>query len=187
MGSLRESSTESLDRIHTFSLKNSNPNVANPRHSQSVVDSQFTLREHKGLSVYQNFGAETSSSAAFDSCSLRKIDLPVAATKKIEETKATCLQKYVQEADLFEGKEKGQPHKNLYVEEAVKVLQSLIIQADPLLQELASIVKEFEDKSRKSAIDRDQEMIKKYGQVDFKDRRKRLKISFSSLKEVSNI
>ena len=53
--------------------------------------------------------------------------------------------------------------RNVYVEESVKVLESLIIQADPLLQELASIVKEFEDKSQKSAIDRDQDMIKKYG------------------------
>ena len=52
---------------------------------------------------------------------------------------------------------------NVYVEESVKVLESLIIKADPLLQELASIVKEFEDKSQKSAIDRDQDMIKKYG------------------------
>ena len=53
--------------------------------------------------------------------------------------------------------------RNVYVEESVKVLESLIIQADPLLQELASIVKEFEDKAHQSAIDRDQDMIKKYG------------------------
>ena len=75
----------------------------------------------------------------------------------------------------------AQGNRNVYVEECVKVLESLIIKADPLLQELASIVKEFEDKSQKSAMDRDQEMIKKYGQSDFRDRRKRLKISFSTL------
>ena len=45
--------------------------------------------------------------------------------------------------------------KNVYVEESVKVLEQLILKADPLLQELASIVKEFEDKSQKSAILRD--------------------------------
>ena len=45
--------------------------------------------------------------------------------------------------------------KNIYVEESVKVLEQLILKADPLLQELASIVKEFEDKSQKSAILRD--------------------------------
>ena len=67
------------------------------------------------------------------------------------------------------------------------MLESLIIQADPLLQELASIVKEFEDKSQKAAIDRDQEMIKKYGQRDFKDMRRRLKISFTSLQELVNL
>lgn len=75
----------------------------------------------------------------------------------------------------------------MYVEESVKVLESLIIKADPLLQELASIVKEFEDKSQKSAIDRDQDMIKKYGQFDFRDRRKRLKISFTTMQELINI
>lgn len=48
-------------------------------------------------------------------------------------------------------------------------------------------MKEFEDKSQKSAIDRDQDMIKKYGQIDFRDRRKRLKISFTTLKELVNI
>lgn len=30
-------------------------------------------------------------------------------------------------------------------------------------------------------------MIKKYGQIDFRDRRKRLKISFTTLKELVNI
>ena len=45
--------------------------------------------------------------------------------------------------------------KNIYVEESVKVLEQLILKADPLLQELASIVKEFEDKSQKSATLRD--------------------------------
>ena len=79
---------------------------------------------------------------------------------------------YVEEGDLFEGNQQPSMKQsvkqqtavmNVYVEESVKVLESLIIQADPLLQELASIVKEFEDKSQMSALDRDQDMIKKYG------------------------
>ena len=45
--------------------------------------------------------------------------------------------------------------KNIYVEEAVKVLEQIILNVDPLLQKLASIIKEFEDKSEKSAEVRD--------------------------------
>ena len=45
--------------------------------------------------------------------------------------------------------------KNIYVEEAVKVLEQIILNVDPLLQKLASIIKEFEDKSEKSAEARD--------------------------------
>ena len=56
---------------------------------------------------------------------------------------------------LADARQQNLMARNVYVEESVKVLESLIIQADPLLQELASIVKEFEDKSQKSAIDRD--------------------------------
>ena len=75
-------------------------------------------------------------------------------------------------------------NKNLYVEESVKVLEQIILKADPLLQELASIVKEFEDKSDVPALIRDQELIKKYGQSNYRDKRRRLRISFSSLKEL---
>ena len=45
----------------------------------------------------------------------------------------------------------------------MKVLEQIILKADPLLQELASIVKEFEDKSDVPAMVREQDLIKKYG------------------------
>ena len=112
------------------------------------------------------------------------------SSASLEESKSV-LKAYADDANLQQVKvpmaDARHLARNVYVEESVKVLESLIIQADPLLQELASIVKEFEDKSQKSAIDRDQDMIKKYGQVDFRDRRKRLKISFTTLKELVNI
>ncbi len=93
------------------------------------------------------------------------------ASKQENSSLVDTLQKFVGDVDLYESatqeaKEKienaagqhntgggvytsgaPQPTRNVYVEESVKVLEALIIQADPLLQELASIVKEFEDKS----------------------------------------
>ena len=62
------------------------------------------------------------------------------------------MKEYVQEADPEMDQNKRpsvipNQNRNVYIEESVKVLESLIIKADPLLQELASIVKEFEDKS----------------------------------------
>ena len=52
---------------------------------------------------------------------------------------------------------------------------------------MASIVKEFDDFSQQPASHRDQELVEKYGQAEMKDRRRRLNISFQTLKELMDI
>ena len=48
-------------------------------------------------------------------------------------------------------------------------------------------MKEFEDKSNIPALTRDQELIKKYGQANYRDKRRRLRISFTTLKELQKL
>ena len=45
--------------------------------------------------------------------------------------------------------------KTYYVEESVKILEGIILKADPILTELASKVKQFDRVSKLSAKDRE--------------------------------
>jgi len=75
-------------------------------------------------------------------------------------------------------------NKTVYVEESIKVLEAIIMQADPVLTELASQVKEFDTMNKKSAAERDNDLLKRYGSAGFREQRSRLNISFSSEKDL---
>ena len=53
------------------------------------------------------------------------------------------------------------------MEESVRILENIIMKADPILSELASKVKEFEKISKQSAVEREQLLMEKYGEQDF--------------------
>ena len=53
--------------------------------------------------------------------------------------------------------------KTYYVEESVKIIENIIMKADPILSELASKVKQFEKVTATNAKDRESNLIHKYG------------------------
>ena len=53
--------------------------------------------------------------------------------------------------DKNKNEEGGGPNKAFYVEESVKILEGIIMKADPILSELVSKVKQFEKVSKISA------------------------------------
>lgn len=63
------------------------------------------------------------------------------------------------------------------------MLQSIILKADPVLNELCSLIKEFQQISRVNAEQRDKDLLKKYG-TNFRAQRKKLKISFQQEREL---
>lgn len=69
-------------------------------------------------------------------------------------------------------------NKAFYIGESIKVLQSIILKADPVLNELCSLVKDFQQISKATAEQRDRDLLKKYGN-NFKAYRKKLMISFT--------
>lgn len=114
--SCRDSSTESLDRIHTFSLKSSSNQLQNARHSQSATETNISAADKlkKPKSVYEKVGPETSTFGipheSLTGLKVNKIEgtLLTMTTQNNNETQkesglSTSLQKYVQEADLFDG------------------------------------------------------------------------------------
>ena len=99
----RESSTESLDRIHTFNLKNS----AGRRLSESstvINGSETTYNKSSGAAgVYKNLGPETSNTIALGSM----VDgLSIATStaakklKQIEEENKSPHRAYTEDANL---------------------------------------------------------------------------------------
>ena len=99
----RESSTESLDRIHTFNLKNS----AGRRLSESstvINGSETTYNKSSGAAgVYKNLGPETSNTIALGS----KVDgLSIATStaanklKQIDEENKSPHRAYTEDANL---------------------------------------------------------------------------------------
>ena len=118
--SCRDSSTESLDRIHTFSLKTSANQLQNARHSQSVTETSISAADKlkKPKSVYEKVGPETSTfGQPLESLTGLKVNRIEGKQHVLTTTKttqnndemqkqgllSTSLQKYVQEADLFDG------------------------------------------------------------------------------------
>lgn len=76
-----------------------------------------------------------------------------------------------------------------YMEEQVKMLSEIISQAEPILNELASQVYQFQKLATKkqSSRQRDTELFERYGKEDFMAERDKLNISFHHLKEVEQI
>lgn len=70
-----------------------------------------------------------------------------------------------------------------YVEEQVKIIGDIIKKADPILTELVSKVKQFDKINKKSAQERDNELIYKYGD-DFLEQKKKLNVSFHTEDEI---
>lgn len=58
-------------------------------------------------------------------------------------------------------------NKTYYVEESVKILENIILKADPILSELASKVKQFEKIHKMTAAERDQDILDKYGPEEY--------------------
>lgn len=83
-----------------------------------------------------------------------------------------------QEVEQPELSQHGGALKAFYVGESIKVLQSIILKADPILNELCSMIKEFQQVSKTNAEQRDRDLLKKYG-TNFKAQRKKLKVSFT--------
>lgn len=60
------------------------------------------------------------------------------------------------------------------------------MRADPILSELASLVKQFDRVSKQNAKDRDSILRDKYGKEEYTEQRKKLNISFNSEEEVES-
>jgi hypothetical protein len=59
--------------------------------------------------------------------------------------------------------EKLPSNKTVYIEEQVKVLERVILAADPLLSELTTMLQDFQQIAKKPALQRDIDLQKKYG------------------------
>jgi hypothetical protein len=53
--------------------------------------------------------------------------------------------------------------KTYYVEESVKILENIIMKADPILTELCSKVGQFDKINKMNAKEREQHLMDKYG------------------------
>ncbi len=78
------------------------------------------------------------------------------------------------------------PQKTIYVEESVKVLEKVILEADPILTELSNHIKDFEQINKKSASSREADFKTKYG-AQAKDYRRKLNISFSKQSDLDDL
>ena len=93
----RDNSNESLERIHTFSLKNS--------------------------------FSKTNTALEKDS-----------STSNMKPLLKSTLEK-IPNLQLNKGSTLENPHKTYYVEESVRIIENIIMKADPILSELATKVK----------------------------------------------
>lgn len=73
--------------------------------------------------------------------------------------------------------------KTVYFEEQVRVLEKTVLEADPILSELAALLADFERVSKQPAKRRDLDLQRKYG-LSAKDYRRKLHISFSEEREL---
>jgi len=69
----------------------------------------------------------------------------------------------------------------------VKILENIIMKADPILSELASKVKQFEKISHQKAHEREMNLLEKYGDDEYAEQKRKLKISFHSEEEINDL
>lgn len=53
------------------------------------------------------------------------------------------------------------------MEESVKIIENIIVKADPILSELASKIKQFDKIAKMSAKDRESLLMEKYGPEEY--------------------